>query len=345
MVGTDRPADAQMTCLFQDLLSAFPYKSYFCSCEPTYFPLFYAVPQARQPHRFRNYSTSYKMGLFGSSRKKPYNPFQAAAEQQRQQGLATRVRQRQPESSHLRPGWDKSPIVHPYGQPGFGFYSGENLAAGSRPRQREPSQPTSVDDGLRGRPPQPWSGPLSPGPPFPPHQVYPAPSFENCEAGCLPLVDLDAWAALRPPASPYRGPEEQLLVHPDHYFADYVPGTRVLPLSSSTSSGAPHFPPRNIPLDASRYRERPIFDGLRPFRNSPVPNPYIALDPSRNGPPHRHPAWNPFPDGIVPMRAPGTPARPPGSYERLRPPHLQLGNGRAGGGGGTRSSSSHSRGS
>lgn len=259
---------------------------------------------------------------------KPHDPFQAAVEQQRRRAPAARHRERQSESSrqlsaeYLRHGgpsaWDNSPNVHPYGQPGFGFYSGENLAAG-RQRQREPKRSMSVDEDFRGIPHQFWSEPLAPDLPFSPYQGFSGPSFGGrgeCDAGGTPRFDLDPWTGLALAASPYSGPEQELL-YPDHVLS-----TRMPHLGGSMSSGGQWFLPRSIPPGLPTYRERPIFDNFRPFSDSPVPNPYIAPILNRNTPSDRPPPWNP----LSGMRTPSRPVRPPGSYERLRPPHLQRGN-------------------
>jgi hypothetical protein len=351
-------ATPSMLCdklLSRVLLTSRHLKSFPCSrCPFSPFPLnptsapsvrlHFPSPSPSLCHRQSNLSflqllhLIYEMGLFGSARKKPHDQFQAAVEQQRRRGLANRLGGRQPEPSRLRHRWDNSPIVHPYGQPGFGFYSGENVAASSRQRQGGPRRSISFDEGLGEIPPQSRSEPLATGLLYPPHRAYSAPGSGYQRGGGASLQDLDLWAALRPPASPpYRGPEGQLL-YPDHYFADAVPGTMVPPLSrTTTSSGA-----------LSRYPDQPIFDNFRPFPNSPGPNPYTNPVPNRDAMVRRYPAWNSCPGGIIihplsGMRAPGVPPRPPGSYERLRPPYLQLGNGQAGSGSSTRSSSYDSR--
>jgi hypothetical protein len=273
------------------------------------------------------------MGLFGSARKKPHDPFQAAVGQQRRRGLATRLRGRQPEQSRLWHECDHGLMVHPYRQPAFGFYSGENLAASRRQRQGGPRHSIKTDGSLGERTPKSGSEPLATGLPFPPHRFNSAPGFEYREIGGPPLQDLDLYPGLRPPVAPYRSPDGQLL-YPDHYCAGAVPGTMALPLGRTTTSSD------------TRYPDRPIFDGFRPFPSSPVPNPYTN---SANCDTHlyRYPAWGSCPGGIIhPFsggRPPGVPPRPPGSYERLRPPHLQLGNGQARSGSSTHSSSYGSR--
>jgi hypothetical protein len=295
------------------------------------------------------------MGLFGSSRKKTRGPFQAPVEQQRRRNPTAMFGDRRSESArqrnahYFRPGdpsaWQKNANEHPYGQPGFGFYSGENLAAG-RPQQPGPRESMSVDDGFRNTPPGLFSDPFERDLPCSPYWGYPGPSFGRREAGHAtepPWLDPDDWNGLGARDSLYAGPEEPSLYPRDGGLGNYIPNTIISPIGRSIPTVSRRFPPRSAPLNMSRYPDQPIFDQFRPFRDSPVPNPYTAPPFNRNVSSDRHPPWSPFADRTMDpfqrMRTSNVPTHPPGSYERLRPAHLERGNSRAGSRGGTRSSS------
>lgn len=303
------------------------------------------------------------MGLFGSSRKKPRDTFQAAVEQQRRRTPAAGHRQRQSQSVRRRNAepshhyssfpWHESTNAYPYEQPGFGFYSGENLAAG-RPRQQDPQRSMSADEGYGNIPPGFFSDPSGRDFPFLPYLGYPGPNFggrEERNAGNISWLDIDAWSGSRLRSSPYTGPGEHFL-HPEKdNFLDYLPNTRMPPLGRSMSSNSRQYRPRSSPWDPPMYPkypaylDRPIFDSVRPFRDEPLPDPYTAPVPYWNGLPDRQIGVNPFTNRPVgPIPGTGTAnrqPRPPGSYERLRPPHLQPGNSRAGSRRGYRSSSTN----
>ncbi len=290
------------------------------------------------------------MGLFGSSRKKPRDSFHAAVEQHRRRAPTAMLRERESESlrqrnaGYFRSGgpfaWQESTDPHPYGQPAFGFYSGENLAAG-RPRQQHPKRSRSVDEEFRNTP---YAFPLDPAArdlPFSPKNGHLGPSSA---AGWSPWLGLDPRAALGRDFLPYNRPEEQsrYLEYPE--FDEYAPTSRMAPLSRSMSANGRRLAPQSTSLGTSTYPDRPIFDRFRPFNSSPVPNPYGASMFNRDIPSHNHPTWNGFADRrkdpFSGLGRANRPARPPGSYERLRPPHLQPGNNRAESGRGTYSSSS-----
>lgn len=286
------------------------------------------------------------MGLFSSSRKKTRGPFQAAVEEQQRGNHAARFRDRQSESVRQRSaeylrhggpfGWHESANGHPYEQPGFGFYSGGNLAA-SRQRQQEPRRSVVADEGFGNIPPECSSDPLGPHLPFSPHQGYPGPGFGThygYDAGGPPWPGLDRWTGPGLWDPPYIRPEEPFLYPPHHDFDAYPLSTRLPPLRSLSSvrpSTGQRFVPRSRPLDTPTDPERPILDEFRPSRNLPMPNPHLPPVLNRDTPSHHpSPTWNAFADR-APRQFPGTraanrpPPRPPGSYERLRPPHLQPG--------------------
>ena len=285
------------------------------------------------------------MGLFGS-KKKPRDPFEAAVEQQRRRSSAKSFGQRQ-SSSHQRStdycgyggpsAWHKSTNVHPYRQPGFGFYSGENLAG--RPRHSEQRRSVSVDEGSRVLPPGFRSTSLGRDLPFSPNRWSPEPDFRGRDrgrAGGSPWLYLDPWTGLASVDSPYAGPEEQF-IYPHRPNCDaYVPGARMPPLRRSVSSNSRLFAPPYIPSDFSTYSENPNYAPFRPFSDPAVPEPYVVPMSNRDVNFDRHLALDPLTDRrmdpLPDMRATGRPPRPHGSYERLRPPHLQRGTSRAGSG-------------
>jgi hypothetical protein len=296
------------------------------------------------------------MGLFGSSRKKTRDPFQAAVEQQRRRNPTEMYGDRRSEPARERnahylgsgdaSAWRENANEHPYGQPGFGFYSGENLAAG-RPRQPGPRKYTSADDGFRSTPRGLFSDPFERDLPCSPYRGYSGPSCGRREAGHAtgPLwLDRDHWNGLGVRDSPYAGPEEPFLRRGDHDLDNYIASTMIPSLGRSLSTNDRRFPPRSSPLNMSRYPDQPVFDQFRPFRSSANPNPY-APPLNRNVSSNRHPPWSAFGDRTMDpflcTRTSNGPTRPPGSYERLRPPHSQSGNSRAGSRRGNRSSSSN----
>ncbi|KAF7511723.1 hypothetical protein GJ744_003454 [Endocarpon pusillum] len=284
------------------------------------------------------------MGFFGSSRKKARDPFQAAVEQhQRGASSSARLRGRQPGSARhdVSSAWCHSDNVHPYGQPGFGFYSGENLAAATSLRS-EPRKPRSVDeDSIDMGPRYPvdsWGADI----PFPTYQSYPRPSSKNIYARDIPYIELGPRAQIGPRDLPYSGSEEFRLYLGGGGRNDFAPSTSMASLGRLLPSNGELFSPRRTPLDLSAYAERPIFDHFSQFRRSPMPNRYPIPNFNANLPPNCSPARDPYADRAAdPISGGWTnswPPHPPGSYERLRPPHLQPGNSR---GGGARSSSSN----
>ncbi|ERF73371.1 hypothetical protein EPUS_07205 [Endocarpon pusillum Z07020] len=285
------------------------------------------------------------MGFFGSSRKKARDPFQAAVEQHQRGASSARLRGRQSGSArHDVPfAWCDSDNVHPYGQPGFGFYSGENLAAGTSLRT-EPKRPRSVDEDFRDMGPRYPIDSWGAGLPFSTYQSYPRPSSKNIYARDIPYLELGPRAQIGPRDLPYTGSEElrpYLGGGGRNEFAQPEP-TSMAPLGRLLPCDGDLFSPRRTPLDLSASAERPIFDHFPQFRRSPTPNRYPIPNFNANLPLNGSQAWDSYADRVAdPISGAWTnswPSHPPGSYERLRPPHLQPGNS---GGGGTRSSSSN----
>jgi hypothetical protein len=290
--------------------------------------------------------TSGSMGLFGSFRKKPSDPFQAAVEQQRRRTPAGTLRSRQSESAYRRNAdyfhgggpfaWQEGPHEHPYEQPGFGFYSGENLSAAG-PQIQETKRSLSEDDGFRDAQQGFLPGSLGPDLPFSPHWRYPGPTTRPIgwnEAGYdteSPLwIDPEPHVGTRPWDWPYHGPEEEFLHSESHYFNPYRPSTREPLMARRSSLSGRALPARNSPFNMSSNRERPVLDTFRPS------NPY-APDRSfnRNFVQDRSHTWNPLGRrNGSPFSGSRPPPHPPGSYERLRPLHLQRGDSGAGNGGG-----------
>ena len=279
------------------------------------------------------------MGFFGSSRKKARDPFQAAVEQHQRGASSARLRGRQSGSArHDVPfAWCDSDNVHPYGQPGFGFYSGENLAAGTSLRT-EPRKPRSVDEDFRDMGPRypidSWGADL----PFSTYQSYLRPSSKNRYARDIPYLELSPGAQIGPRDLPYTGSEELCPYLGCGGSNDFAPSTSMAPLGRLLPSNGELFSPRRTPLDLSTCAERPIFDHFPQSRRSPTRNRYPIPNSNSNLPLNYSPAWDPYADrAMEPISGVWTnswPPHPPGSYERLRPLHLQPGNSR---GGGTRS--------
>lgn len=297
------------------------------------------------------------MGFFGSSRKKPRDPFHATVDQYRRRTPATRLTEiRSGQARHLSTEYyggggpaslQDGPISHPYGQPGFGFYSGENLTA-HKPRQQEPRRSLSMDVGFNSTPQGVFSDQFGRDLPYTQSQEFLGPAYKNnweYDAERLPWLDINPWTESEmryedPYKGQYERPQEQYkqFTHPTrHDVSDHLPRTRASPLDRSTSMNRRWLPPQ-------RHHQRPVFDQFRPFGSSPVPNPYTAPVSDLNFSMHCHPSWNAYAnrtfDPFPGMRTVNPPSRPPGSYERLRPPHLQQANSRTGSGRGTSSSSS-----
>jgi hypothetical protein len=286
------------------------------------------------------------MGLFGGPRKKPSDPFRAAVEQQSKRTLAARLRASQSESARQRSAhyfrgnglsaWPGNTREHPYQQPGFGFYSGEQLASG-RPGEGEPKRYLSVDEGVRnaqqGSSSELYGRDLS----FSPHHRHPGAGFWNgdvCNFADPPFVDRDPWTGLDPRNSPYHVPEEQLLF-PDRYDSNsYGLYARMSPLGRPRPRNGRHFPSRDPPFNTAMFADGPVFDGLRPFNNLSMPSSHTAPTYYRDIPSERYPTWSasgrhPRDPEPVTRAAYGSP-RLPRSYERLRPPRMQRRGGRAG---------------
>jgi hypothetical protein len=278
------------------------------------------------------------MGLFGSSRKKPRDQFQASVEHQRKRTPAGRSREMQAELSRQYkadlfrqanpfPSQENSQ-QHPYQRPGFGFYSGENLAA-AKSRQRAAKRSVSLDAGVQNVPGG-YAG----------QTMWEEDGFSG---NSTPWQDPTGWNDPDVWETAYYGQEA-----PFGYSASYDfngPGQyrSLYPLDNSVFGGGRPF--SATPFNTPTYPEPPIFDSFRPFNEPRGTNPYAA-SPLFNSPNRTqgHPIWDglggrigsPFPSS--PRR--NWPPRPPGSYERLRPPHLRRGSSGAGAGGLSRSSSS-----
>ncbi len=178
-----------------------------------------------------------------------------------------------------------------------------------------------------------------------PYQNYPIPSFERGYAKDIPYLDLGPRMRIGPGDLPYTGPEEFC---PDLGYGgrnDFGPSTSMVPRSRLLPSNGEPFCSRRTPFGPSACVERPIFDHFSPFRKSPTPNRYPIPEFHSHVPPNCSPAWDPYADRTMdPISGARTniwAPHPPGSYERLRPPHLQQGSSRAGSGRGARSSSSY----
>lgn len=278
------------------------------------------------------------MGLFGSSRKKAHDPFQDAIEHHQRGKPAPRSRERQWESARQRTAdhshcdrslaWHEGSNEHPYKQPGFGFYSGENLTA-STPWQREPTRTMGVGGGYGIMPPRIYSDPLMWDPLASPHQGCPWPSFhdgDGYDAGGPPWRDPDPLTGSWWWDSPYTDPEEPLP------YRDCGLLARVPPLGGPLSSDSRPFLPRSVPPEGwmyPEYPERPSIDHLRPCNNEPTPYFHAARSFTGNVPFDCDCAFNQCRDHAVDtfsgIGAPNRSPRPPGSYERLRPPHLEQG--------------------
>lgn len=271
------------------------------------------------------------MGFFGSSKKKARDPFQAAVEQHQRGASSARLRGRQSGSArHNVPfAWCDGDNVHPYGQPGFGFYSGENLAAGTSLRT-EQKKARSVDEDFRDMGPRypvdSWGADI----PFSTYQSYPRPSSKNRYARDVPYLELGPRAQTGPGDLLYTGSDE---LHP--YLGcggpnNFAPSTSMAPLSRFLPSNGELFSPRRTPLDPSACAERPIFHHFPQFRRSPTPYRYPVPNFNANQPLNCSLAWDPYAERAAdPISGAWTnswPPHPPGSYERLRPPHLQPGN-------------------
>jgi hypothetical protein len=286
------------------------------------------------------------MGLFGRPRKKPSDPFRTTVEQQSKRTLAARLRASQSESARQRSAryflgnglsaWPGNTREHPYQQPGFGFYSGEHLASG-RPRQGEPKRYLSVDESVRnaqqGSSSELYDRDLS----FSPHHRYPGAGFWNrdvCNFADPPFVDRDPLTGLDPRNSSCHVPEEQFLF-PDRYNSNsYGLNPRMSPLGRPKPRDGRHFPSRDPPFNMAMFADCSVFDGLRPFNNLSMTSSHTAPTYYRDIPSERYPNWSVpgrqtrDPESVT-RAAYGSP-RPPGSYERLRPPHMQRIGGRGG---------------
>lgn len=298
------------------------------------------------------------MGLFGNS-KKSNDAFQAAVEKHQRRTPTATLRARQSESASRRNAdhfhcrrpfpWQEGAHEHPYKQPGFGFYSGENLAA-AQPRAQETKRSLSFDDGFGNIHGGPSPGPSREGLPFPP---LPMSAGTSCwdgaghDADCPPWMDHGARADAAPWDSSYQGlpycaPEEQMLRPNGPLFDLYEPRTRTRPMDSPVTPNGRRFTTRSPPFNTSAAPERLHFDPLHPFRNTHMPNPYTPSQGFRQDAAlGRYPSWNGYSGGgggggggdrpfSRATTADQPPPRPPGSYERLRPPHLQRGNSVAG---------------
>lgn len=278
------------------------------------------------------------MGFFGSSRKQARDPFQPAVEQHKRRASSARFRERQsgPARHDMPFAWCDSDNAHPYGQPGFGFYSGENLAAGL-PRRTEPTRPLSVDESFQGMGPgypiDSWATGLA----FSPHQSYPKPSFKSSYARDIPYFDLGLRMRTGPRDLHYNVPEEFCSYPGCGSCNDFVPSTSSTPLGKLLP-----FNYGEMFRSRAACAERPIFDHFPPSRKSPTPKRYPIPEFHSHMPtkysPGRDPYANRTVDPISDARTNSWPPHPPGSYERLRPPHLQRENGRSGSGRITRSS-------
>ena len=304
------------------------------------------------------------MGLFGTSKKKSRHSFQAAVEQHQGRAPAATLRARQSESAYRRNAdyfrggspspWQEGTHEHPYKQPGFGFYSGENLAA-ARPHAQEAKRSLSLDDGFKNTQEGFLSGPSSEARlPFSLPQMSAGSSCwdgAGYDADCPPWMDLGPWADAEPWDSsyrslPYHAPEEQIRCSNSPYFDLYEPRTRAPPILDRSVSNGRRFTTCSPPFHRSTAPGRPAFDTFRPLHSTRTPNPYTPDQGFRQDAPlGQVPTWNgsggrsdrPFSHQATASRPP---SRRPGSYERLKPPHLQRGNSAAGSGTGTRSSSS-----
>jgi hypothetical protein len=298
------------------------------------------------------------MGFFGSSRKKIRDPLQAVIEQQQRRNPAARFTERQSEPARQhnedyirerRPfEWNDSANGHPYEQPGFGFYSGENLAAG-RARQQERKKPMSADGGFKNAQHGYVSNPLEEDVfLFSPRPSYPGPSLweeGGCDAASPESLHCDPWAGTRPWDWPPEGPAQRYLRPPSLNFNDYRPSTMMNPPGRAISVTTRQTPRQSTQFNIPPYNNpRPVFDSYRTFSHTPGPTPYTAPLFNTSVPSDRIPIWSDSRTHIgspyLGSRMSNGPPRPHGSYERLRPPHLQRGGSRAGGGRGTHSSSS-----
>ena len=289
------------------------------------------------------------MGLFGSSKKKTSDPFQAAVEQQRKRTSAGTLRSRRSESAYHRNAdcfrrggplpWQEGTSEHPYAQPGFGFYSGENLVL-PRAHVQTTNGSSSMDDGPKNAQFGLLHDLFGNNLPLPPHPSYPESTGQNSwdlpgyDAKYPPWTDPDSWIGASPPGLPYHSPEEEFLRQESHYLHPYNPRTRELVMGRPSSSRGHSVPARTSPFNALSHRERPGLDTFRPFNNSHVASPYES-DQSlhRFAPQASAPIWKWNPsrgrrgNSLSNSRtADAPPPRPPGSYERLRPLHLQHGN-------------------
>lgn len=275
------------------------------------------------------------MGLFGSSRRKTRDPFQASVEQHRRRASGATFGEMQTGATSRRNlqfqrHFGSSGYEHPYMQPGLGFYSGENLLADRR-RKRGQERALSVDEYLFRNTPRDCPDALM-------HEV-PCSSYQRCETGpCLgiaeqcsggasPRLDFDLCGNSEARHSPYDRRDEHFLYPAHHHVCDdYLPSTmrRRRPVPATN----PEFQPRRFSSGISNpRRDCPTFEWMRSFRSPPTTNAYLAPRFSRNVPLDSPRQWNAFARRTFdPWNGP---PHAPGSYERLRPPHLRQENSRA----------------